>query len=69
MPSEVLCVRCGKAVDATVAIHLGHTVNMLCPACVGWQRVHGSDQEDHEDTTGLGIRRPASRPNDLARRL
>ena len=68
MPSDAVCVHCGRAVDAAVTIPSGNTVATLCQWCAGWQRVHGSDQEDHEDTTGLGALRPAPHRNDTARR-
>ena len=64
MPSEMVCVRCGRPVDAGVTIPLGTPVGKLCEGCAGWQRAHASDQEDHDNSTGLGAMRSASHPND-----
>jgi|SwirhisoilCB1_FD_contig_31_5939868_length_373_multi_3_in_0_out_0_2 hypothetical protein len=62
MPSEILCVRCGAAIDpATIDVNRTST---LCPACADWQRVVASDQEDRQDATGLGAMRPALRGSD-----
>jgi len=65
---EALCARCGKAVDPTVVLHEGNKGQVVCQACAGWPAVYGSDQEDHIDTTGLGVLRPLPHTDDPAQR-
>jgi hypothetical protein len=69
MPLETVCVRCGRIVDAGQPVQIGSTVAILCEGCAGWGRVHASDQEDHEDTGGLGRMRAPSHPDDRNPRI
>ena len=68
MPSELVCERCGRPIDADTSVQLGNTVAKFCEGCAGWQRARATDQEDRYYNTGLDARTPVSRPTDPNRR-
>ena len=60
MPSEMVCVRCGRTIEAGATIPSGFAVEKICEQCAAWQRLRGSDQEDRYSSTVPDALRPAS---------
>ncbi len=69
MPSELLCVRCGRPVDAVEAVPVGKTGMNICQGCAGWQRARASDREDLGGRQGLDSVNSPARANETGRRV
>ena len=69
MASGMVCVRCGKTLDAGETTRPETPGERLCEGCAGWQRARATDHDDQYHNPGLDVLTPAPRPIPTGRRI